>query len=729
MAVKVKKIQNKSTAGPAGGTLVTDWLSGPSFNTSNAPLNQTEEHTTEIITGTPTTGVYGDYNNLTHGNVGISGGSVGTSKKDFSGSSLRETDLQLTGSGNIYGSVLDPNSVVNGKQSTIYGDALGQQVQTPNATELGGTTNYGGNITVSGTSTGGGSTGTGGSDEGEKVEEEVKVDADVSDGGGNGEGSGGRAPNREKPPKSPPREETPEVEEETPMTYGEWVEYQKQLEAEQRAEAEKQAEIYRERAEADAQAAYLQNKATYGANAETMAQMGLTGGGYSDYLNSQAYAQKRADMQTAQANEAALKQQAQTTYAEGIRALDKGWMEYNETQNASKKATYNQLLGYAMDANSGLTEDVIRAMGKSAGLSEDQIQEIINTHNTTVENAKNKEAEAENKQNATYSDNAYRGLLADVQNPNTYGNYTEAGIRSLGKQWGWTEDQIQEAVDIWKATKDNSELALDGENFDYATDFAIDDVIDDVVNGGYIKDGKPVAKQAFEEMLINAQYNGAKITDEEISALTDLYQVYLDYLDEKKPTTYRDFLKAVDVYKKSREATTETPESPVEQEGEEQPTTTTPAEGEQNQTDLKVDLNAPATVDNAKMKAESYGVKAGGITNTIDVYAKNFNSKDFGDYLSGDTQTKYTNKIIADAKAGKIKEGQLVIMNYGATLADMGICMYLGNGVFVKLTNNEARRYAGNGVYISDIDLKKLAYLPNGYYIDMFGGVEAGSDA
>ena len=36
--------------------------------------------------------------------------------------------------------------------------------------------------------------------------------------------------------------------------------------------------------DAEAQLAYLQNKSTYGVNAETLARMGLTGSGYSDYL-------------------------------------------------------------------------------------------------------------------------------------------------------------------------------------------------------------------------------------------------------------------------------------------------------------------------------------------------------------------------------------------------------------------------------------------------------------
>ena len=727
MAVKVKKIQNKSTTGPAGGTLVTDWLSGPSFNTSNPPLNQTQTPTTEVITGTPTTGTYGDYNNLTESGVGISGGSVQTNKKDFSGSGLRETDFQLSGGENIYGSVLDPNSVVNGNQSTIYGDALGLQVQAPNVTELGGTLNTGDKVSVTGTSTSGGGTGTGGGDNGEKVEEEVIIDTNVSEGGGNGEGGGGRTPSIEKPPKNPPREEEIEVEEETPMTYAEWVEYQKQLEAEQRAEAERQAEIYRERAEADAQAAYLQNKATYGANAETMAQMGLTGGGYSDYLNSQAYAQKRADMQTAQANEAALKQQAQTTYAEGIRALDKGWMEYNETQNASKKATYNQLLGYAMDAESGLTEDVIRAMGKSAGLTQDQIQEIIDTHNTAVENAKNKETEDEGKQQATYSDKAYKGLLADVQNPNTYGNYTEAGIRSLGKQWGWTEDQIQEAVDIWKSTKDNAEIALDEEEFDYATDFSIDDVVNDIVNDKYLDNGKPVSMQAFEKILKLAQYNGAKITDEEISGLVDLYQTYLHYNDGKM--TFNDFLKEVNAYKESRNAT---PETPTEQEGEEQPTVTPPDEGGQVETpkeEVVEDRTAWDTVSNAKEIASKY-VKPEWIRDTVvSVTAPSYKSSDFGVFFdtgkAGTLQEEYVQAIVdatKDTSDRGLKEGDFVQMNYGyvAGINDVGYFLYLGNGVFIKIPGQ-----AANIKIMQDGSLftKDNIYIPLGYKSDASGRI------
>ena len=68
-----------------------------------------------------------------------------------------------------------------------------------------------------------------------------------------------------------------------------------------------QAESERERAVIDARSSYEQNKATYGANAEQLAAMGLSGSGYSDYLNQQAYATQRAETQNANAQAEATK--------------------------------------------------------------------------------------------------------------------------------------------------------------------------------------------------------------------------------------------------------------------------------------------------------------------------------------------------------------------------------------------------------------------------------------
>ena len=83
-----------------------------------------------------------------------------------------------------------------------------------------------------------------------------------------------------------------------------------------RKEAERLAEIERKRASVNADTMHQQNKATYGGNAEALGGMGLTGSGYSDYLNSQAYAAGMAAKQSANAQAAETKRQA--LYAEEI---------------------------------------------------------------------------------------------------------------------------------------------------------------------------------------------------------------------------------------------------------------------------------------------------------------------------------------------------------------------------------------------------------------------------
>ena len=102
------------------------------------------------------------------------------------------------------------------------------------------------------------------------------------------------------------------------------------------------AEQARQRAIVDANSSYQQNLAGYGANAEAMANMGLTGSGYSDWLNASAYAQNRGDVQAANAQSETAKReakyiadqtknQADTTYND---AVFKAEADYLDTVNA-----------------------------------------------------------------------------------------------------------------------------------------------------------------------------------------------------------------------------------------------------------------------------------------------------------------------------------------------------------------------------------------------------------
>lgn len=169
---------------------------------------------------------------------------------------------------------------------------------------------------------------------------------------------------------------------ETPATYEEYLEQQRELLDQRKAEADRQAEAAKERAAVDAQASYAQNMATYGTNAENMAQMGLQGGGYGDYVNAQAYAQKRADMQQANVTEQAAKAQNNATYEDALSELNKSDIEHREkekeTETQKKDSIYASLWEKAIDPNSNLTAENIAAMGKEYGLDDAKIAELQN---------------------------------------------------------------------------------------------------------------------------------------------------------------------------------------------------------------------------------------------------------------------------------------------------------------------------------------------------------------
>ena len=248
------------------------------------------------------------------------------------------------------------------------------------------------------------------------------------------------------PPATTPTTTEPTAE--TPMTYEEYIASEKQRAEEERQAAHKEAEIAKERATVDAQSSYAQNKATYGANAETMAQMGLTGGGYSDYIDSQAYAQKRADIQHANVVEAATKQGADTEYSDKISELNAKQITYNEEQQAYKDNTYSALLAEAQNPNTTYTAESIREIAEKAGLSEEEIQGLVNTLTTTKDTAK---TEADNAKNTEL----YNSLWIEVQKPDTA--YTVDSLTEFMRRNGMSEEDITALTGILQSTLSKTE--------------------------------------------------------------------------------------------------------------------------------------------------------------------------------------------------------------------------------------------------------------------------------
>lgn len=236
----------------------------------------------------------------------------------------------------------------------------------------------------------------------------------------------------------------------------------------QRLEAQRQAEVTREREVADSRSSYEQNKATYGANAEQMADMGLTGSGYGDYVNAQAYATQRAEQQAANSSAETAKQNAQyvadqnklaaeqqansdklnaeLTYAENMANNDAAIAQYRqqkedeakakaEQEENNKKAYYAELLSYAN--NGTFNKEQLSELATQYGLDENQIKTLTDSADKYISN---KQAENYNKflsstdldgfdtikaalKNGDISQEQYNNLYAQYQT-NYYDNYS-----------------------------------------------------------------------------------------------------------------------------------------------------------------------------------------------------------------------------------------------------------------------------------------------------------------
>ena len=331
------------------------------------------------------------------------------------------------------------------------------------------------------------------------------------------------------------------TEEKSIMTYEEYIAEQKAREEEKRQAALKEAEIYKERAAADAQASYMQNMSTYGVNAENMAKMGLTGGGYSDYLNAQAYAQKRSDMQNANVNELALKQQTQTTYADNILSLDGQLLSYQESEKAEKeqyaKSVYNTLWEAVQNPDTNYTADNIKEIAEKAGLSEEDTATLTDMFNTTQTKKLDDEKAAQEETLYGVFDN-----IATIPNKEAAKDY----LISQGYEKG--SEEYEAAMEHWNntftssfATEENKALAVQANiaaipsvyNVAVTTDKYFDPkkcTAQDIMDKENIKKDKNIQKRSLDNLLFDSTTWGSDKNGTLVDVnYSDGSQVYVFY--------------------------------------------------------------------------------------------------------------------------------------------------------------------------------------------------------
>lgn len=223
----------------------------------------------------------------------------------------------------------------------------------------------------------------------------------------------------------------------------------RQMIEEQRKASYADAEKLRERSVIDASTAYAQNKATYGANAEALAGMGLTGGGYGDYLNSRAYAQQREEIQAARAGEAAAKREADRVYYADMMAQKEKEDAAAKAEADKSNAAFIDLLAQAKTGN--YTAEDIKNMAAKAGITNQADIDALTSAATTAQS--NVEIDKSNKQNAAYAEG-----LAMAES----GDYSEATIEAWAKGKGITDqtmiDALKKAAKVAAQKKDIGNL-------------------------------------------------------------------------------------------------------------------------------------------------------------------------------------------------------------------------------------------------------------------------------
>ena len=178
----------------------------------------------------------------------------------------------------------------------------------------------------------------------------------------------------------------------TPMTYEQWRTAQRNKINQDTQAAKDLANI-----------GYYKSLSEYGSNAAALESMGLTGSGYSNYLNSQAYAQR----QSAYAN-------ADAQRAQSMFDLDTKYMEYLDQQEREEKQrqdTINSNFVTAMGSITADTTDTEIEQMAALGFSEPQIESLKTQRNSL----KQQRTDAETKAATEKQKTAYQTILGMIK--------------------------------------------------------------------------------------------------------------------------------------------------------------------------------------------------------------------------------------------------------------------------------------------------------------------------
>lgn len=515
----------------------------------------------------------------------------------------------------------------------------------------------------------------------------------------------------------------------------------------------------------NARVTYNQFINPYGAVANQQAQAGFTGGGYSQFLQGQAYQSMIDSQNAARATEAATKQ---TLYGDYL----KGMAEYNQAEKNKQEQT-------AVAA-----ADLLNNIGTYSSL--EAVDAALDALNITDAAQRKTYTDAWNNQ-------VVSTFLNDIAN-NKFASWED--LKSLMASKGitsgdnfikianaWTEnmyknDNITEIVNAINsgtyATEEDLVSALDSKNITGETRNSLINQFRDAEKAkgqnilsfnAYVSGQEKTSPTSAEDIISYAKTLGLDVNSSEVqNAVTEFnnsqYLSRVENVLSMEGSQAEDYWEALLSDDKAFNSLTKEQQAEVNKafsawlienafttDANGNPT----AEGfftdengkaytkEFAESELNKELKNPHYTDQIKdlILDEYYNKYQGGKTdeeivfidkartlnnnveisydaNVVDVTSNTYASSDFGKF--NDTgkkdsgQETYLSKIIEDAQNEKINVGQIILPNYGENKGNIDAYMYAGDGKFVKVdldgdkyTNEEILQRLGN------------FYIPKGY--------------
>jgi hypothetical protein len=447
------------------------------------------------------------------------------------------------------------------------------------------------------------------------------------------------------------------------------------------------AERTRNNAVQNARAQYNQFINPYGAVANQQAQAGFTGGGYSQFLQGQAYQSMIDSQNAARATEAATKQ---TLYGDYL----KGMADYNQKQQEKQ------------DLNQKSAADLLNNIGTYSSL--EAVNSALDALGITDETQRKTYTDAwtnQNQQNIAKNQVAFNTYISGNSEDGEPQN--EQDIIAYAKALGLDENsaEVQNAITSFKQGQNYGKLenivSLEGEQAEKGWEDFFGE------SGGYNTlndEQKAEANKAFSDWLINNAFTDANgnvsaegfFTDENGKAYTEEF-ARRKLQEELANPHYSQQLKNLIQAEFNNKYQGGKTDEQISKEA----------------SDLK---QRNEIISNARNLNKDVEIKDD--ANVVNINSKTFSLTDFGKFNDSGTgkgeQDTYLKATIEGLKSlGKEAVGKIILPNYGKNKGDIDAYMYVGSGRFVKI---EVDKYGWGGLDI---------FIPNGY--ENSTSIDAGS--